>query len=152
MKQNNQTSYYSEEFEKPNFTLEDSHDLLISWLVQEWEHRFKYSVEDSAKEHAERHFARIEYLIDRIKRKEGGGKELDEGKENKGRITKEKDDRKNNERDVAEKEEYKEEEEGLRLPPCVRTSARFPISWGGGEAFSIHLKNTGLTVPCQRLQ
>ena len=111
LKQNNQTSYYSEEFEKPNFTLEDSHDLLISWLVQEWEHRFKYSVEDSAKEHAERHFARIEYLIDRIKRKEGGGKELDDGKENKGRITKEKDDRKNNERDVAEKEEYKEEDQ-----------------------------------------
>ena len=52
-----------------------------------------------------------EYLIDRIKRKEGGGKELDEGKENKGRITKEKDDRKNNERDVAEKEEYKEEDQ-----------------------------------------
>ena len=34
LKQNNQTSYYSEEFEKPNFTLEDSHDLLISWLVR----------------------------------------------------------------------------------------------------------------------
>ena len=111
LKQNNHASFYSEEFEKPNFTLEDSYDLLISWLVQEWEYRFKNNAEDSAKEHAERHFARIEYLVDRIRRREEEENEGDDEKEMKASITRRKEDRRKEMRNVAEKEDCEEEQE-----------------------------------------